>query len=311
MPGQVSVSFFGKQGHTCPRMNTRVLKCFIEVYEKKSITAAAKEVYISPQGLSKIIKQLEYDLDTDLFFRGTQGMEATEAGDLLYARARHICYLLDDIKNEISIIGGSKGALSVVVSYSTSAVVPLELLYRFSNINPNIQLRVDEYPDEHAVSDLLQDEVDIGIVLGHEGIPNCSYETLRSGRTVITVPEGHVLASRSEISIKDLRGIPLVLKTYEPGREGHLLDECRKAGFEPNVLYTSGNPAALRNGCLKSGAAVESIDFIEQAFPNESIKVLRLKEKIPQNLYIISRDRDIQNRAVTLFQTYLRENFKK
>ncbi len=40
-------------------MNTRTLRCFIEVYEKKSIAAAAKEVYISPQGLSKIIRQLE------------------------------------------------------------------------------------------------------------------------------------------------------------------------------------------------------------------------------------------------------------
>ncbi|KGE71980.1 LysR family transcriptional regulator [Spirochaeta lutea] len=291
-------------------MNTRALKCFIEVYEKKSVAAAAREIYISPQGLSKIIKQLEYDLETELFFRGAQGMEATEAGELLYARARHICYLLDDIKKEISIIGGSKGTLNVVVTYSTSAIVPYEMLHRFSNLNPNLQIKIDEYPDEFAVNDLFQDEADVGIVLGHEGIPNCSYELLVPGRTVIIVGPDHPLASRNEISLDDLKNHQLVVKTMEPGRDSHLVEECKSRGFDPGVLYSTGNLTALRNSCIRTGVAAESVDFVEQAFPSDQVRVLPLKERIPQNIYVISRDRDIQNRAVTLFQTFLRENFR-
>jgi len=292
-------------------MNSRALKCFIEVYEKKSVAAAAREIYISPQGLSKIIRLLEYDLEADLFYRGTQGMEATEAGELLYARARHVCYLLDDIKKEIGILAGSKGALQVVVTYSSAAAVSFELLTGFTRLNPNVQLKIDEYPDEYAVSDLFQDEADVGIVLGHKGIPNCKYDLILPGQTVITVSKKHPLADRKEISIQDLRDMPLILKSTEPGRENPLAEACIKAGFTPDIQYSSGNLSATRKSCLYAHLATESVDFLERSYPDSEIVVLQIKEKIEQNIYFISRERDIQNRAVTQFQKYVRENIKR
>ena len=81
-------------------MNTESLEYFIKVYEKKSFNAAAKDLFITPQGLSKMVKQLEMDLETELFYRGSRGVEPTEYGELLYARAKHICYLIEDIKKE-------------------------------------------------------------------------------------------------------------------------------------------------------------------------------------------------------------------
>lgn len=292
-------------------MNARALRCFIEVYDKKSVAAAAREVFISPQGLSKIIKQLEYDLDTELFYRGVQGMEATEAGELLYARARHICYLLDDIKKEIGILGGNKGALHFVMTYSTMVAISYETILAFSEVNPDFRLKVEEYPDEYPIHNLFQDEADVGILLGHEGIPNCAYETLVRGRAVICVAKDHPLAGRGEISLKDLDGIDLVIKATEPGKENPLIEACRKAGFAPVVKYATGNPTSLRSSCINGKTATESIDFIELAYPHKDVIVLPIKEKIPQNIYLVSRDRDIQNRAVTKFQTYIKEHIKR
>ncbi len=292
-------------------MNTRVLQSFIKVYEKKSVAAAARELYISPQGLSKIIKQLEYDLETDLFYRGVQGMEATEAGELLYARARHICYLLDDIKKEISIIGGNLGTLNIVVTYSTSASISIEYLLQFSEIHPNIRIKINEYPDEYPVDSLFQDEADIGIVLGHDDIPDCSSELLVSGRTVVAVADTHPLSGRDEISLKELAGYDLVAKTPVPGRENSLLAAYEKLGISPKLMYSTGNFNAMRRSCITEMQVVESIDFVEHAFPDSRIKVLRIKENIPQNIYLVSREREIQNRAVKLFQTYVRGKDRK
>ncbi|WP_062049562.1 LysR family transcriptional regulator [Bacillus sp. JCM 19034] len=81
-------------------MNIEVLQHFIKVYEKKSVNSAAKDLFITPQGLSKTIKQLELDLEAELFIRGPRGMVATECGELLHARAKHICYLMEDIKRK-------------------------------------------------------------------------------------------------------------------------------------------------------------------------------------------------------------------
>ena len=64
-------------------MNTKDLKCFQAVYEEKSVSRAARRLFITPQGLSKIIRQLEEELQASLFVRTARGMEATESGKFL------------------------------------------------------------------------------------------------------------------------------------------------------------------------------------------------------------------------------------
>lgn len=287
-------------------MNTRALQCFIKVYDKKSITSAAKEIFISPQGLSKIIKQLEIELETELFYRGSHGMEATESGELLFARARHICYLMEDIKKEISIINGSRSALNVVVCTSAIMAIPLDSIYSFSEENPKYQVKIQDYPDIYPFKDLFQEQADIGIVLGHEGIENCNFEVLLTGETVLVVSPDHHFADRDEISIMDLENEMLVIKSVELGRDHALIEKCMKMGISPEIKHESENLQAVHHLCETQNVVGVSIDFLEENAPNSVLKIIKLKESIPQNLYFISRNREVENRAVKLFHQFLK-----
>ncbi len=48
-------------------MDTKDLRCFCRVYEERGINQAAKQLFISPQGLSRIIAKLEaeYEIPKD------------------------------------------------------------------------------------------------------------------------------------------------------------------------------------------------------------------------------------------------------
>ena len=46
-------------------MDTKDLRAFLRVYEEKSVNKAAKQLFITPQGLSRVIHNLETDLDTE------------------------------------------------------------------------------------------------------------------------------------------------------------------------------------------------------------------------------------------------------
>lgn len=286
-------------------MNVRALQCFIKVYEKKSLNAAAKEVFLSPQGLSKVIKQLEVDLEAELFFRGTQGMEATESGELLYARARHVCYLIEDIKKEIGIINGSSGALNVVMTYATSSVVSPDLVFGFTERNPNIRLRLREYPDAHPLGELFQDDADVGLVLGHEGLKDCHYDTLIPGEVVLVVAPDHPWARRSEVSLADLEPESLVLPLAEDGQDHRIVGAAMDLGLTLKVKYETGSLATLHHMCLSGRCVGVSASLLEAAAPDDTVRVVRLKERIPHSLFLVSRRREIQNKAVALFQTYL------
>jgi DNA-binding transcriptional LysR family regulator len=63
-------------------MNTRNFKCFQVVYEERNLQVAAGKLFLSPQGLSKIIKNLEEEVATPLFFRSKEGVVPTESGKI-------------------------------------------------------------------------------------------------------------------------------------------------------------------------------------------------------------------------------------
>lgn len=289
-------------------MNTESLQYFIKVYEKKSVSSAAKDMFITPQGLSKMIKQLETDLQVELFYRGARGMEATEYGELLYARAKHICYLMEDIKKEISIMSGEKSVLNVVVTYSTSSALPTNLLFGFSKFHPNIQMKLREFPDEYPVGKLFEEEADVGLIMGHEDMEDCEYDLVLPGEVVVVVSKNHPLAVKDEISITELEDVPMVIKSVEEGKEHSFVDKCLELGFTPHIEHEIGSTTTAHKLCEVNGLAAVSLDFVEEAINNEKLKVIRLIEKIPQNIYLITRKRFIQSKAVSLFRSYIKEN---
>ena len=291
-------------------MNTEALEYFIKVYEKKSVTAAAKDLYITPQGISKTIRQLEMELETELFYRGPRGMEATKAGELLHARAKHIHYLIEDIQKEIRIMNGRKGTLNVVITYSISSVLPVDFLYRFSAHYPEIQIKLKEFPDEYPLTKIFQEEADVGLVIGIEEMDDCEFEMLVSGEVVVVVAKSHPLAGKDEISVKELANEALVVKAAGSGKENGFVEKCLEQGFTPNVIHEFGNIISAHRLCERNGAVAVSIDFVEDSLNNDNLKRIRLMEKIPQDIYLVFRKRGIQSKAIALFQSYVADKCK-
>ncbi|MDC7125796.1 MAG: LysR family transcriptional regulator [Spirochaetales bacterium] len=292
-------------------MNTRALECFLKVYEKKSISAAAKEVFISPQGLSKVIKQLEIDLEAELFFRGPQGMVVTEAGELLYARAKHIIYLMDDIRKEINIINGNKDVLNVIITFSAASAVPPEMIFEFTKQHPEIQIKLQELPDELQIEELFMDEADVGIIMNvSELLGNCKYESLISGEMILVVPKTHRFATAKKVSIMELKNEPLLLKSSENMKVNPFIEKCHNLGFEPEIVHETGNILTLHRLSSELGVPAVSTDFIENSIIDENASIVKLSPQIPQNIYMISHNRESLNRAGTLFQDYIKDNLK-
>ncbi|MDX8045279.1 LysR family transcriptional regulator [Gracilibacillus sp. S3-1-1] len=287
-------------------MNTEALEYFIKVYEKKSVTAAAKDLYITPQGVSKTIKQLELELETELFSRGPRGVEATEAGEVLHARAKHLRYLIEDLKHEISLISGSKGILNVLVTYSATTLFPLDYLFQFSHLHPSIQVKLKEYPDEANMDNIFNEEIDVGLVVDPEGIHNSDYEVVASGEVVLIVSIDHPLASKEEVSIRELEESELVVKAVRKGKDHPFVERCLEYGFTPHIIHEFGNIMTAHQLCATGDYIGVSTDFVEEATAHPQIKVIRLKEKIPQNIYLVYREQGVQSKAIALFEKYIK-----
>lgn len=287
-------------------MNTEALEYFNKVYEKKSLTAAAKELFITPQGVSKTIKQLETELEVELFARGPRGMETTEAGELLYARSRHILYLLDDIKQEINILSGRKGTLDVLITYSASLLFPVEKLYRFSERYSDIHLRIKEVPDEYPDNQTFYEKADVGLIIGPVEFQDCEFELVQKGQCVLVVSNAHHLAHKERISLSDLKDECFVIKESPIDTESYFVEQCLEKGFNPHIKHEYGNIQSAHRFSENENLISVSVDFVENIMDNSSLTVLDLEETIPQNIYLVARKRGFQAKAVNLFQQFIR-----
>lgn len=65
-------------------INLNLYRVFYYVAKEKSITKAAKKLFISQPAISKSLRKLEDDMKVELFYRNLNGVELTEAGKVLY-----------------------------------------------------------------------------------------------------------------------------------------------------------------------------------------------------------------------------------
>ncbi len=145
-------------------MDIRHLECFKTVVEEGSILRASIKLNISQPPLSRMMMQLEEELNTILFLRG-KTITLTSTGKLLYERA---CSILDlknntlkeihtlEMKNEITLNIG-------IVSSSTN------LLYNhtipsFHQNYPKVRFNIQEANTYQLIELLNQKIIDLAIV---------------------------------------------------------------------------------------------------------------------------------------------------
>ena len=94
-------------------MDLRSLHYFTVVAEELNITRAAERLNMSQPPLSSQIKGLEEELGVQLFIRGKRHLTMTEAGSLLYRRAKQLLELSEQTRQEIRSMEGLSGDLNI------------------------------------------------------------------------------------------------------------------------------------------------------------------------------------------------------
>ena len=99
-------------------MNIHDLMSFRVIAKESSLTKASKLLYMTPQGLSKIVKNLEQELDCQLLIRTKAGTRLTESGQCLEKYADKILADYGKLRNEIlHIEQRSRGIVDLLSAY--------------------------------------------------------------------------------------------------------------------------------------------------------------------------------------------------
>ena len=140
------------------------LKTFVRVYELGSMSAAGRDLRVSPAVSSSRISELEKHLGIRLFNRTTRNLNPTEQGELFYKGAIKILDTISEVEGGISdITANPRGTIFVSAPLGMGKKLIAPLVPEFQENYPDINVRL-RLSDRRV--DITNEGLDAAFVLG-------------------------------------------------------------------------------------------------------------------------------------------------
>jgi molybdate transport repressor ModE-like protein len=244
-------------------LDVRRLRVLREVAEQGSFSAAAEALSYTQSAVSQQIAALERETGTKLLQRRAGGVQLTDAGRALVARADVIFAHLADAERELAAIAGLRGGRVRLASFpSAGATLVTEAVSRFQQLHPEVELSLAEGEPDMTVPALTRGDFDLALVFDyrHERAASVLGEHLDTIHLLddplrVVLPPDHPLARRKSVRLDQLADEAWVAGCAGGLCQAMVVDWCADAGFEPNIAFESDDHNVLI-GLVAAGVGV-------------------------------------------------------
>ncbi|WP_347474375.1 LysR family transcriptional regulator [Clostridium sp. LS] len=216
-------------------MDIKQLTYFITIVEEGNITSAANKLHMAQPPLSTQLKLLETELGTKLLERGARKVNLTDAGKLLYKRAKRIVDITNSTAREVEEFGkGIQGTLKLGTISSSGTALLNNRIIDFSKKYPNIKFEIFEGNTYELIEMINSGIIEVGIVRTPFNSKDFECLYLECEPMVAIMSKNYDFKNEYEkINLDDLRNIPLIIyRRFEK----ILLSEFQEINIEPNIF---------------------------------------------------------------------------
>ena len=196
-------------------MEIRVLEYFLTIAKEGNITRAAQKLHITQPTLSRQLSELERELKTQLFIRGKRSIVLTESGLLLMQRATELLKLVAKTERDLLESQGELvGTITIGCVESTASKLLVQWIKSFRESHTNVVFDIVSGTGDDLREKLDRGMIDLAILL--EPIETAKYDSYRLNayeRWGVLLPIDHKLSNLNQISIDQLKTIPLVVSS--------------------------------------------------------------------------------------------------
>lgn len=145
-------------------MELKQLEAFVNVVELQSFSKAAKVIYLTQPTVSAHIVSLEKELNTKLLERTTKSVSLTQNGEKLYAYAKTMVSLKEEMMMEFCSQKASEIMINIAASTIPSLYVLPELIPAFQKKVAAVHFSLIQGDSEDTIKAVLTHKADIGFV---------------------------------------------------------------------------------------------------------------------------------------------------
>ncbi len=188
-------------------------KIFYYVAKCSSISAAAKQLYLSQPTVSYSIQNLEKELGCTLFIRTKKGVVLTPEAEILYKHVSKACEHIFQAEEEIREVKDlQKGIVRIGASVVTLNHYLLPLLEEFREEYPQIHLKICNFTSPSALHALKSNLIDFAVMVLNPktSLENFNVTELSNLQDIVIAGEKYKFLENQELSLKDLNDYPLI-----------------------------------------------------------------------------------------------------
>ena len=234
-------------------MDIKDIRYFIAIAESRSMSQAARDLFVSQPALSLVVKKLESEFDTKLFIRKGNTLTLTVAGEHLLKSGRSLLADHESLMLDLRQMSSTK---EEIVQFGLSSFygrqyIPHLFLYYQKNF-PSVQLRPVETGSFRLEQMVIDGELEFCFVPATPQREELVYRTIGVEDFLAAIPPNHPVnrhaiaaAGYPYIDFKHIQELPFVMHT-KGSKSAVFCDRLfRHFNCTPNVLFESSSRETL------------------------------------------------------------------
>jgi DNA-binding transcriptional LysR family regulator len=249
-------------GYDAPLMDLRRLRYFVALGEDLHFTRAAQRLHIAQPALSQAVRQLEREMNVDLFLRTRRNVELTPAGTVLLTDARKILHDVDvAVERAQAAQQGRTGILRIGFSDAAAMRLLPNLLREFAPLYPTVEVLLQPMSNATVIaSGLAAGDIDLGLtgILESTALDaGLSFLPVEREPLVLALAADNPVADAAVVDLAAMRDVDLVLpaRTSSPPFYDAILELWRAIDVKVNVVAEAATLYA-QLGFIASGMGV-------------------------------------------------------
>jgi DNA-binding transcriptional LysR family regulator len=195
----------------------RQLQIFDAAARALSFSRAAEVLHLTQPAVSMQIRQLEHFAGVPLFERTGRRLHLTDAGEALVHHARAVLRSLEEADDAFAAMKGLRGGRVRLAVVSTAKYFAPQLIARFTQANPGVQVRLQVDNREAVVRTLVANDVDVALMGRPPGELDLVASPFAEHPHVVIAPPDHPLAGRRRVDIDALAGEVFLVREMGSG----------------------------------------------------------------------------------------------
>src|SRR3954452_23657124 len=219
-------------------MDPRRVLTFRAVAHQRSFSRAARALALSQPAVSTQVASLEREIGARLLAREPGGLRLTREGEILLEHADAIAERFQLAEQQLAATAqGERARLRIGAFPTALAVLVPDAVARMRLQHPAARVTVDEGTHDDLPARVRSGDLHLAVSFQntaeprHEP-PDVERHDLFQEQFRVALAPDHPLAERQQVSLTDLAGDDWTLAVPD----GLIIQACRAAGFEPNLL---------------------------------------------------------------------------